>query len=158
MAELLAPIVNFVIVVSVFAYFGRKPLLALFATRSEHVKKEMGEAEKAFGESSVALSQYFQLVSHKEEEAKKELEDTKASLNRFKERTLSSARTEAERIQKESQMMGVNEVNQAKESLQRELAEKSIYLVEDFLGKQLDKTEKEKLVTEYVELVGSGPS
>lgn len=153
-----APIVNFVTVLAVFFIFGRKPIGAMFVSRSETVKKEMDEAEKAFLEASKAFRQWDTSRQEKEAHAVKELEDTKASVVRQKERTVASAKTEAERIKKEAQMMGTNEVAQAKESLQRELAEKSIGLAEEFLGKQLDGKEKEKLIIEYVGLVGSGPS
>lgn len=158
MAELLPPIVNFLAVVSVFVIFGRKPFAALLASRSETIYKEMGEADKAFTEASQAFSQWEENDRDKEAHAKQELEDTKSVLTRHKEKTLSAAKNEAERIQREAKMMGTNEVTQAKESLQRELAEKSIQLAEEFLGKQLERKEKEKLVSEYVELVGSGAS
>lgn len=158
MAELLAPVLNFAAVLSVFIIFARKPFGAMLASRSENVKKEMGEAETAFTNASQALNQWESSSRNKEAHVQKEMEDTKTAIARHKERTLSAAKTESERIQKEATMMGSNEINQAKESLQRELAEKSIRLAEEFLGKQLDGKEKEKLVSEYVELVNSGVS
>ncbi len=158
MAETLAPILNFIVVVSVFFFGGRKLFLAMLKSRSESVQKEMGEAEAAYSEASKFFNESESNSRNREANAKRELDEAQSSLARLKERTLAAAKTEAERIQREAKMMGSNEVDQAKELLQRELALKSIELTESFFGKQFDAKEKAKLVNEYVELVGNGVS
>lgn len=147
---------NFSAVVFILGFFGRKPFAAFLQARSENISKEMKEAETLYAETQSLLTKSQQDHSTRESHAKKSFDETKAMFSRLHEKTVSAAKAEAERIQKEAKMMGSNEVQKAKEALQREVAEKSLEMAEEFLGKSLDPKDKHKLVAEYVELVRNG--
>lgn len=158
MLDVLAPVFNFFMVLAIFYFAGRKAFMGMLASRSETVRKEMTEAETLYGEASKALSENENNFRNREALAKREMDEAFAAAQRNHDRTLTSARNEAERIKREAKMMGSNEVERAKQNLQKELAEKSLEMASIYLDKHLDAKDKGKLVQEYVELVGNGPS
>jgi F0F1-type ATP synthase membrane subunit b/b' len=136
--------------------FGRKPLKVFLESRSQDVKKMIDEAEKESKEIISRFQQASENVEHQKEHANKLHEEAKATLVRHREKTLEAAKKESLRIEKDGELLGQGELQKKKEVLEREISEKSILLAEKYLGDQLEAKDKEKLVSEYIGLVGHG--
>lgn len=153
---IIAQILNFSLVVFILVYFGRKPFNAFLQTRSESVGKAILDAEK---ESKIVFAELADIESKISQQAAyvQQLQsDAQASLTKFKSTTLEHAASEATRIVREGELLGQGETLRKREALQREIAEKSLGLAKKFLNEQLEARDKERLVGEYVKLVGHG--
>ncbi len=155
-ADILAPLVNFAVVVFILVYFGRKPFVEFFASRSVSVSAAMTEAESYSRESMAEFSKWKKSASEKDMHVKQMEEDAKASIARLKERTLEHASLEAARIKKDAEMMAKSESLKASEQLQREVVAGSLEVAEKYLSQSLPPKDKAKLVEQYVELVSNG--
>lgn len=153
---IIASILNFSVVVFVFVFFGRKPFAKFLVTRSETLKNEIQEAEKLVSEARKELATWESNWSQANAHAQQNQQDSENSLKRFKEKTITSAKHEAERIKKETELMSAGETVKARKNLEREAIERSVELAELYLGEHLPAQDKHKLVTEFVDLVGHG--
>jgi F-type H+-transporting ATPase subunit b len=156
MAHIIAPIVNFLLVVALFYKLAGKKVSAFFAGRSEQVRGEMAEAEKMATESGVQLSKWKSSWEGREESVTQQISEAKAAIGRMKEKQIATAQHEAARIKKEAQMAASTEALRAKETLSRELITESVGRAKSYLEDHLDEKDKHKLVTDYVELVQNG--
>lgn len=155
-SEVLAPIVNFAVMVGFLGFFGKKPMQTFLGARSEDIKKQIDEAEKESQEVVARFQKAEDNFKHQEAHAKKLREDAKEMLARHREKTLSAAKSESIRIIKDGELLGQGELHKRKEALQREISERSVALAEKYLSDQLEAKDKEKLVSEYITLVGHG--
>lgn len=152
----LPQIINFTAMVAFMGFFGKKPLQVFLNARSEEIKKQIDEAEKEAKEVSAVFEQAKNNFSHQAEHAKKLRQDAEAFLQKYKEKTLGAAHAESTRILKDGELFEAGEMNKRKEALEREIGEKSVALAEKYLADQLEGKDKEKLIAEYIQLVGHG--
>jgi F-type H+-transporting ATPase subunit b len=152
----IASILNFSVVVFIFVFFGRKPFASFMAARSEGVKNLISEAEQMAKNAHEELSTWENNWNQAQAHALQDKKDSEASLIRFREKTLTEAKHEAERIKKEAELLSSGEILKAKQGLHKEAIERSVELAELYLGEHLPAQEKHKLVTEFVDLVGHG--
>jgi len=156
MEAILAPILNFLVVVFIFWFFGRKPFGAFLVSRSQGVENSILDAEAASKTAGADLAQWKNSWSSSEAHAKQQLDEAKVAMTKLSESSKRFAATESERIKKEATLVSQSEVIKARVSLQREVAEKSVKLAEAYLSGHLAEKDQNNLVTEYVEIVGNG--
>jgi len=154
--ELAPAIVNFSAVVFILWYFGRKPTMTFLATRSDTVANTIREAEAQYRESEKSLKEWQRNRDASEAHAKTQFEEAKAAMVRQRESALAAAKTEAERVKRESRLVGQSELAKAKELLQREVVLKSVQVAQGYLAGHLSDKDRQKLVSEYVEILGNG--
>lgn len=154
--EFLAATLNFLVVVLILGYFGRKPMKTFLANRSETFSTVLLAAETQFTESQKRLKTWETNTRDAEAHAKAQLDDAKVAIKRQREAALVTAKSEAERVTKESRLVGRSETARAKEALQREIATQSVRLAEAYLVGHLTDNDRQKLVGEYVEILGNG--
>jgi F-type H+-transporting ATPase subunit b len=152
----IAAIVNFLAVVFILVYFGRKPFSEFLSARSEGIRASMGEAENLSKDAFALRDKWKASWAEKDDYIKQQWEEAKAALKNQRDRELVSAKVEAERIGKDADLMGAGEISKAKKRLQNELIQNSIDTAQEYLGKSLSAKDREKLVSEYVDLVGHG--
>jgi len=156
MMMIFSSIFNFLVVVGILWYYGRKPTLEFFANRRNTIESAIRGAENQYAQAESALKVWEQKWSNSQTEANQLRSDAKERAEIFRKRTLESANLEAERIEKDAQLLGKGEVLRAKRTLQREVAERSIRMAEKFLEGHLDERDRHKLVADYMEIVGHG--
>lgn len=154
--EWLPPVFNFLVVVFILVYFGRKPMAAFLVTRSETVANDIqtaeAESQRAMERLEVSQRNWDNSRAH----ATQQMEEAKSAMARLRESTLKSAHEEAARVKKESRLVGQSEASRAKSLLQKEVVEKSVRMAESYLTGHLSDKDRQKLVSEYVEIVGNG--
>jgi F-type H+-transporting ATPase subunit b len=151
-----APYVNFLVVMAILIYFGRKPLADMLVARSSDIAKAIRGAEAEASEANAALKVWESKWSSSAAEAKQNLEDTHKRAATLRESTLANARKQATRIVQEAGLVGQTEANKGRETLQKEIVRKSITMANDFLSAHVGEKDRHQLVTEYVELLGNG--
>lgn len=153
MMEILAPVVNFLVVLFIVVYFGRKPLKDFLISRSDTIANQMKEAESRAEQSKRDLAEWETKWKQAQNEAATQLNEAKTAFARQREETLAFAQKEAERIKKEAKMTASNEAQKIADEVQLELVTRSIGMVNDYFEHKLEAAPKEKLVNEFVELV-----
>jgi F-type H+-transporting ATPase subunit b len=156
MTEIVAPLVNFAVVVFILVKFGRQPLRDFLAARSKQIADAMREAEKESTEAKHQLAEAEKNWRASQANAQRFVEDAKSSIIRFREHALAAAKQEAERVRKEASLVETTERLRARRSLQQEVARKSVAMAGQYLQTHLGEKERHKLVTDYVEIVQNG--
>jgi len=158
MALVLASIFNFALVLFIFWYFGRRPIASFLLDRSEIVATALKDAEEQSKSAGALLELWTKNWRASESHAKQQFEEAKAAVVRIRESTLASAHAEAERVRRETELVGKTEVSRIKKHLRQELVERSVRMARAYLEGNLTEKDKHKLVAEYVERVSDGPA
>lgn len=156
--EGLPVLVNFIAMVGILVWATRKPAGAFLVKRSHHIEAELLEAESLSSEARTALSRWEMNWKNIEAHSKSMFDDAKGTIERFRASSLSKTKHEAERLKHEAVLVSKSEMLKAKQELQRELAKRSLTLVQQYLGSHLNEEDRHRLVTDYVEIVGNGSS
>jgi F-type H+-transporting ATPase subunit b len=156
MVEIIAPLFNFAIVVFILWKFGRQPFREFLSTRSKNIATQIQEAEFQSAEAKKLLGVAEKNWKSCETKACQFQEEAVAIVQRYREQTVLAARAEAERIQRESKMVAQSEMLKAKDTLQREIAQRSVRMAGQYLLAHLAEKDKQKLVSDYVELLSHG--
>ncbi len=156
MAEALPNILNFGIVVFILGYFGRKPFLDTLSMRSTSIGNHVKEATDQAAQAQTFLSEWETSWKNAEAHTATMKREAEESIQRQREKAMASARTEATRIQRETELVAKSEGQRAKHNIQKEIAGRSITLAQEFLARQLSEKDQKKLVIDYVEGVKNG--
>jgi F-type H+-transporting ATPase subunit b len=152
----LASILNFLAVVFILVYFGRKPFAQFLQERSDGIRNAMAEAESLSKDAFAQRDKWKSSWSQKDAYMRQQWDEAKAALKNQRERELATAKGEATRIEKDAELMGSGEIAKAKKRLQDELIQSSIDAAQTYLGGSLSTKDREKLVAEYMDLVNHG--
>ena len=151
--EIIAPLVNFAIVVFILWKFGKEPVLEFLRTRSKNIETAIKDAEAQFADAKKQLSEAEANSAAAHSQVKQYHSEAAASMERFREQALVAAKQEAARIRRESQLVVQSEVAKANAALGREIAQKSVFMAAKYLQTHLGEKEKHKLVSDYVEII-----
>jgi F-type H+-transporting ATPase subunit b len=156
--DLLWPAVNFLILVAAIFHFVRKPAQAFFANRRNEIKTDL---EGAASELSIAETTYAKW-QRRLIDLESELEEIRATARQRaeaeRERILSDARANAERIQADGVAAVKLEVRRAREELRKEATRAAIELAAQQLEREITDADQNRLVDEFIERVAAGPS
>ena len=151
-----ATLFNFGLLVVILFWFGRKPLKAFLASRSELIATTLEEATNLSEEALRKKNEWEQKWNHANSDVKQQLEEARAALRRYRETAIAAAQVEADRVETESKLAGVGEVAKARSRLESEILQRSVDLAESHLRNNLADKDKSRLVSEYVESVSHG--
>jgi F-type H+-transporting ATPase subunit b len=152
----IASLINFVVMVSIIAYFAKKPVEQFLAKRSETIANDIKDAERLAAEAQKALAQWESKWDSSQALSKKNFSEAEASLALVKKNTLEAAAMQASRIQADSKRVAQGEVARAKNNLKKEFVLKSVEVAGRYLGRNIREEDRHKLVSEYLEKVVNG--
>lgn len=147
---------NFVCVVAILVYFGRKPFAAFFRDRSERVAKAVADAASAKANADQELKRWTTAALEESKIRTTGETAAQAAIERFREKTLAAARQESERIVGDGGRLATFEQEAARRRLRSELATRSLELSAEYFRDSLDAKERHKLVADCVESFGNG--
>lgn len=156
MIEIIAPILNFAVVIGILWYFGRKPFAAFLEARSSNIEKAISEAETEAVGADTVMKEWAGKWNGSKVHAKELMDETKKRMELFREKTIKMAGVEAERIKRDAKVVGQSEIAKARVALQKRIAIDSIDLAKEYVNQHLSEKDRQKLVTEYVEILGNG--
>lgn len=155
-SDLLAPIVNFGVVAFVLIYFGRKPFVDLLASRSQTLATEIRGAEAEGNEALGQLAQWETKWKGGEAEAAQIQSDAEKRMRALRATILAAAEKQAVRVVEETRLVGQSEAGKGRETLQQQVALKSVAMAREFLSAHVADKDRHQLVAEYLELVKDG--
>ncbi len=149
-------IFNFACVVAILVYFGRKPFAQFFQDRSARVSQAVTDAAAAKAAADADLTRWTTAAMEETKIRSTGEAAAHTAMDRYREKTLSAARQEAERAVGDGGRLAQFEQEAARRRLRTELAAKSLELSAEYFRDSLDKKERHKLVSDFVESIGNG--
>ena len=151
-------LINFLVLVSIYVYFGKGPISRGLQARRDDVAKEIEEAQRMKEEAQERAKTYQAKLANLEtelEETKKALVDAGKS---ERERIVKEAEEKAERITRDATLRIDQEMKQIRDDLRRETVEIAIAAAEELLQKRMTDDDQARLADEYLtELVAKTP-
>jgi F-type H+-transporting ATPase subunit b len=145
-----AMLLNFVVLMGIYVYFGKKPIAEALKSRRASVAKEIEEAQKMRKEAEERAAKYQEKLQHLEEE----LKDTRAALveagKADRDRIVREAEEKATRMEKDAQFLVEQEMKQLRADLTREAVEIAVAAAEELLMKRVTPVDHERLAEDYL--------
>jgi F0F1-type ATP synthase membrane subunit b/b' len=145
-----AMFLNFVLLVGMYVWLGKKPIREALKARRASVAKEIEEAQRMRQEAEDRAVVYQKKLEHLEEE----LKETRASLVQAgkgdRDRIIREAEEKATRMEKDAVFLIDQEMKQLRADLTREAVEIAITAAEEILRKRVTPVDQERLAEDYL--------
>lgn len=151
--DLIYPVVNFLILLGVLVYFGRKPIQTFFGERRESIQSDLESAAALQREAEEQYSQWSRRLVALEDELQEIRTTARERAEREREHILSDARAGAERIRNDASNAITQEVRRAKALLRDEASELAVELASGMLRDNVNDSDRARLLDEFIERV-----
>jgi F-type H+-transporting ATPase subunit b len=145
--------INFLVLVGVFAWLGAKRVKAFFGGRREGIKQSLAEAEAARADAE----KRYQETTAKLDKATAEIAQIQGMIEAQgqaeKARLVEDARKAAEKIKEDTQARMEQEFAKASLQLRGEAVRLSVEMAEELLKRNIGPADHETMVKEYIEKV-----
>lgn len=150
MHELIAPTLNFGLLVILLVYFTRKPIKEMVAGRRTAIKTLVEEAQAQKLEAQRRYREFHDKLTAFEAEAKQVLERAQVDGNAMRAKIIKEAHATAERIIKDAESTALSNVQEYKDQIRRETIAKSVELAERLIRDRISSDDQRRIVNEYV--------
>ncbi len=141
---------NFAALALALGWALKKPLSKALADRQASIKQKFEELETQKTEVERLYAEHERTLSTIEEEGRKVLQEYIDQGKAEKERIIQEATKAAELIRKQAGLAVEQEVKRAKLMLRTEVAEHSVRLAADLIQKNLDQSDHQRLIDDYI--------
>ena len=153
-----AQLLNFAILLGIFFYFGRKPVIEGLKARRDSVAKEIEEAQRMKKEADERARMYQAKLARLEEE----LATTKAALIEAgkgeRDRIIRDAQEKAERLARDAKELLVQESKQMHQDLVKETIDLAMAAAEDVLRQKITPADHQRVADEFLSSLRRAPS
>jgi F-type H+-transporting ATPase subunit b len=145
---------NLLLVVGVLVWFTRKPLANFFAGRSQAIRDQLAEAQKARLEAEAKLAEMELRMSRLDDELKDIARTSEKEAQDEYQRLIASAEQDAQKIVDRSRQEIEGMTRTAQKELKLHAAELSVRLAEEMIQSGITKEDHERLAARFVEKLG----
>lgn len=153
----LGRVFNLLLVVGVLVWIARKPLSNFFANRSNAIREELEEAQKARVEAESKLAEIEARMSRLDDELKEIARTSEKEGQEEYQRLLAAAEQDAQKIVERSRQEIGGMTRAAQLELKRHAAELSVQMAEERIQHEITPADRERLFSRFVTKLG-GPS
>ena len=159
MAEFIAELVGFVVILFVLYRFILPPVKTLVGNRQDAVQKQVDEAEEATRNLEAAQARFETAVEQAKGEAARIRDDARADSTRIHEELVAQAEQEVERIKQRGREQLVAQRDQVVRGLRAEIGGTSMQLAERVVVSSLaDDTARSATVDSFLTEIESMPA
>lgn len=152
--DMLSQLFFFIVLLVLVKKFAWGPVMNMMKQREDYVANEIDEAERSRKEAEEASKKAQEQLQEVRQEAQKMIEDARTAGLKQEQDIVQSARKEAERM-KEAALADIeNEKEKALQALQDQVASLSVLIASKVIEKELDASDQENLINEYIKEVG----
>jgi F-type H+-transporting ATPase subunit b len=148
--ELLFPAINFAILLGILIYFLRRPLGDFFHSRHHEVQDAILEAKAAKQEAQAKVREYENKLKKLDYEIKQLTETFKADAEDEKTNLLKKAEELSAQIRENAKLAAEQELTKAQRKLKEEVVALAVELAAEWLKRDLNETDQEKLTKDYI--------
>ncbi len=146
---------NFVIFAAILYFAGAKPAKNFLGGRIESIREQLEGAEKAKQEAEKKAADCLKKIDLLGQEVK-EIQDTLIREGEVeRDRIIEAAEEAAVKIREQAKFSSAQELKKAISAIKQETAEAALTLAEKMIVEGLKKDDQKKLVSEYLEGLGS---
>ncbi|MGD0308216.1 MAG: ATP synthase F0 subunit B [Acidobacteriota bacterium] len=145
---------NLLLVAAVLVYVGRKPLASFFASRSQAIREQLMEAQKARLEAEARLNEINLRMSSLDDELRQMRAAAEIEAREEHERLVASADREAEKILERARLEIEGLTRAAQLELKAHVAELSVQLAEGKIRDGMTVEDERRLFARFVDRVG----
>lgn len=153
--EIVAQIVNFLILFFFLRAFAWKKILGLLDARREKIAADLAGIEKAQGAVADLRRDYEAKIASIEEEAKAKIQDAIIRGQALAEEIKQSAHTEAQRIINDAREDIRREISVAREKMKEEIVDLALRAAEQVFEERIVAGDDSKLVRRFIDDIGA---
>jgi F-type H+-transporting ATPase subunit b len=150
----LGRVFNLLLVVGVIVWIARRPLSNFFSSRSQAIREELAEAQKARMEAESKLAEMESRMSRLDDELKEIANAAEKEAQDEYHRLLAAAEGDAQKIVERSKQEIEGMTRAAQMELKQHAAELSIQLAEDKIRSEITDADRERLFARFVTKLG----
>lgn len=154
MMNLVYKTINFVVLLAILIYFGRKPVANLLRGAAEKTRTELETAREAARSAEAQLAEQKSKIDNLEAELERLRQEARHEAQTESERVIAEAQAQGEHIKAQIQLQVVQEFSKARTELKRQLADRTIQLAETQIEAQLDPKRREELAQTAIQHMG----
>lgn len=148
--DILFQLAMFLILMALLKKFAWGPLMGVMNEREQHIASQIDEAEKSRTEANKNLEEQRELLKQARTEAAQLIESAKKQADVQREEILALARTESDRLKESAKLEIQQQKEQAVAAIRDQVATLSVMIASKVIEKELNETEQEKLINEYI--------
>lgn len=153
--ELIYGIIAFLVLVALFIKFAYPAVQKGLDARTERIRNDLEQAEKAKTEAESVLADYKKQLADARTESDKVIEEARKQGETVKNDIINKANNEAAEIKSKASADIESARTAALASLQTSVAEIAIELAEKVVEKNLDRETNKRLIDSFIAKVGS---
>jgi len=147
-------VMNFAALMIILIKFLKKPLVDALKGRQQSIATEFEDLETRRADGEREYNEYASKLAGIDNELKEMVQKAIAQGQVEKERIIEEANKAAENIKRQAEMAIHNEITEAKRRLKSEVTEQAAIMAEEIIKKNLQATDQDKLVEDYLTKVG----
>jgi len=147
-------VMNFAALLVILIKFVKKPLADALKGRQQGIAAEFEDLETRRADAERNYKEYETRLAGIDDELKSMVEKAIAQGQVEKTRIIEEANRAAEGIKRQAEMAVQNEIAEAKRRLKTEIAEQAAIMAEAIIKKNLQDTDQNKLVEDYLTKLG----
>ena len=155
MNELIYSLIAFAVLLLLFKKFAFQPVKKGMEARTERIRKDLDQAEKAKSEAESILDEYKKQLADAKNESNRIIDEARQQAEKVKADLTESANKEVAELKAKATQDIETARNAALASLQSSVASMAIELAEKVVEKNLDKETNRRLIDSFIEKVGS---
>ncbi len=144
-------VVTFFIVIFLLIRYVYPPIRDQIRTRQSQIEQAIDEAEKTRAEAKELLAEYRRQIEEARSEGRQILDQARKQGEAQRERTKREAREEGDRIIQRAREEIERERDNTLRDIRREVGDMVIQASEQVLGRELDRDEHERLISEALD-------
>ncbi len=154
-ADLIAQIINFIILMGLLYWLLYKPVRAFMDQRTEEIEEQIRSAEKNQAAAEVLRAELEKQTSESRQQARQFLDEAAKRAEALQTEMLAQARKEAEGVVSRAQEIAKLETEKAWAGLKTEVGELSLLLASKIISDSLDQEQHQYLIDETLQQLGS---
>ena len=151
MAEIIAELVAFVLIVFVLYRYVWPPVRRMMEAKQDEVARQVAEAEQAEQELTEARRRYDSAVSDAEQEASRIRDDARADATRIREELSEQAELDVARITQRGEEQLAAERDASVRGLRSEIGGLSMQLAQRIIAESMDDNQKRASVDGFLD-------
>ncbi|MBI4824848.1 MAG: F0F1 ATP synthase subunit B [Nitrospirae bacterium] len=152
-AELIWPIINFTFLVGILVFFTRKPFKEFFRSRTEKIESSIKTATEAKELAEKTLTEVRARLSDTRQETDLIIEAAKRTGEKEKASLIAEGEHIKQKIVEQAKASIEFELAKARQAIKSETALLALEAAENEIKKRLGSNEQEKLIDEYIKKI-----
>jgi F-type H+-transporting ATPase subunit b len=147
-------LINLLLVLTVLVWAARKPLASFFANRTQAIRDQLAEAQKARQEAEAKLAQIESAMSSLDDELHQIRESANREAQEEYKRLVAIAERDSEKIVERARQEIEGMTRAAQLELREHVAELSVQLAKNKIQAEMTEEDRERLFDRFVSKVG----